>query len=198
MKRINSLISYVSSIILVFVVTASNLYGQCCTPYSSGCLQQNDGACHLFYGIEGLYWTVSQSDLNYAVEIDPSNSDAILGKGKTHFLEYKDWKPGVRGWMGWNWAYGWDLKVGYTYFSNEAKGRVDTENKTIDLKASLFHPDSEEKIAEEASGKLKLDYHTVDVIFGKILCFCDYTVVLNTSIFWSSWFKTKPTSEGPL
>lgn len=77
----------------------------------------------------------------------PSDSDFIIGDGKTHFLEYDQWKGGVRGWFGWNWAFGWDLKIIYTWFRNRAKGKVDTDGHTHDLKASLFHPDSDEENA---------------------------------------------------
>lgn len=179
MYRTRHLTMKLSCVVLFFVASLSNLNAQCCRPFCYECLQEDDGVCHLFYGAQGLYWTTCQSDLNYAVDFDPSDSDAILGEGKTHFLEYDDWKGGVRGWFGWNWAYGWDLKIAYTYFCDEAKGKADTDNQTIDLKASLFHPDSDEEIAESASGKLDLEYQTLDVIFGKVICFCDDTVVLH-------------------
>jgi hypothetical protein len=141
-------------------------------------MQEGDGICHLFYGIQGLYWTTAASDLNYAADVDSFDIDAILGQGKIHFLEY-GWDGGVRGWMGWNWCRGWDLKLIYTYYRNDEKSKTEKHDEDIDLFATLVHPESFEQIAEAASGKLHLEYQTIDAIFGKVLTFCSNTFVFH-------------------
>jgi hypothetical protein len=139
----------------------------------------DDGVCHLFYGAQALSWTVYQSDLSFAVDINTEDDeDFIVGNGKTHFLEY-DWTGGVRGWFGWNWSHGWDLKLAYTYFADEAKHTVNTQGSDIDLYASLFHPDSPEELAEKASGKNKIEYQTLDVVLGKVMCFCSNQIMIH-------------------
>lgn len=138
--------------------------------------EEDDGTCHLFYGAEGLYWTVFQSDLDFAVDVKKSEEEVL--QGKTHFLDY-NWDGGFRVWFGWNWDPGWELKATYTYFADEGKSRAESKDPEFRLSASLIHPATKEKYAEKANGKVKLDYQTVDLFFGKIICFCTNAFIFN-------------------
>lgn len=145
--------------------------------YCFDCQQNCDSECHLYFGAEGLYWTVYDNDLDYAVDFDSAET-VLLGPSKTHFSRY-DWDWGVRGWMGWNWCCGWDAKAVYTYFETTGKDYVDTSDLDVNLKASLLHPATGLSNAEKATSYSTLRYQTVDLLFGRIVCFCQNTLVLN-------------------
>ncbi len=132
---------------------------------------------HLFFGAEALYWTVYQSNLDYAVDFHTEVNE-ILGPGTTHFLDY-DWKPGGRAWFGWEWCNGWNATTVYTYYYNRAKGSVSTEGSDIGLKASLLHPSTGLANAEKAHGHNSITYQTVDFLIGRTVCLCDDTVTLH-------------------
>ncbi|MFQ5729834.1 MAG: Lpg1974 family pore-forming outer membrane protein [Waddliaceae bacterium] len=150
---------------------------------SLGALPELFSGCHctpcygLSLGVEGLYWTVHQTNLDYAVDFDPTDTDKILGKGKTHFIDY-DWKAGARGTIAYKWCE-WDIKGVYTRYENHAKDHINTENSDIDLKASMLHPGTGLENGEKATGKSDLDYYTVDLLFGRELCLCSGSVNLH-------------------
>ncbi len=178
MDRKKLAICLMSIQLLTCLFIPRHLEAWCGRPYCYECNQEDDGVCHLFYGAEALYWTINQSDLDYAVDLDPANEDTILGQGKTHFLDY-DWDFGVRVWFGWNWSHGWDLKLAYTHYANETKRKTDFSGDALVLKPALLHPETVEGIADLASGKIHLEYQTADAIFGKVICFCNNQFVLH-------------------
>lgn len=167
------------SLQLISLIIPQSVNAWCGRPYCYDCNQEDDGVCHLLYGAEALFWIAYQTELDYAVDLELGD-DFILGRGKTHCLDY-GWKTGVRAWFGWNWDHGWDLKVYYTYFSDQAKGKKDysRDGGGFALKPSLLHPETLESIATKASGKLNLEYQTIDAVFGKVICFCDNQFVLH-------------------
>lgn len=159
-----------------------------CEPYSPYyCSSDNSPCCYgsneecsvcngFIFGVEGLYWTVLENNLDYAVDFDPDNVDEILG-GKTHFLDF-DWRGGARGYAGFVWN-NWDVRGVYTWYENDNNAHTDTTGSDIDLKASLLHPATDAEDAEIANAKSDLKYQTVDLILGREVAFCERSVVLH-------------------
>ncbi len=185
---------------MLFIASFANVNAGCSDPYCYDpyeknpycfeCQQNCDSDCHLYFGAEGLYWTVYDNDLDYAVDFD-SLQATILGPRKTHFSSY-DWNWGVRGWMGWNWCCGWDAKAAYTYYETDGKNYVDTQEEDVILKASLLHPATGLSDAEKATSYTDLRYQTVDLLFGRVVCFCQNTLVLHPYMgVRGMWLKQK-------
>ncbi len=154
----------------------------CCTYSPCEPLCCSDDSCCIengfFFGVEGLWWTVYQDNLDYAVEFNNAEgATEILGPGKTKFLNY-DWDGGVRGTLGWIFC-GWDLWGTYTWYQNKSDASTSTLNSDTDLKASLLHPATPEKNAEKASINSDITYQTFDVLFGRTLIFCENSLFLH-------------------
>jgi len=146
-------------------------------PYSQTnnlCTQKRDLTSGILIGVEGFYWTIFQTNLDYVVDADiPLNP--ILGPGKTHFFEY-DWKGGGRGYLGFH-TCGWEVKGGYTWYENRASGKTTLQNSLI--MPTLVYPSNLEETFEEGSGHNDLNYQTADFFFGRNLYFCCNSVTLH-------------------
>ncbi|NGX42834.1 MAG: hypothetical protein K940chlam7_01122 [Chlamydiae bacterium] len=174
--KIKTFILGLSALITTF---SGTLQGQWTSPYYQIYQVSYDEPCHVYYGGELLYWTILQSNLDYAVDVDATDSaDEILGPKRTHFLDF-DWRCGVRGWIGWNSGCDWDTKLTYTYYKNRARGRETAKDDDTDLLASLLHPSTGKKIAEKATGRNDFEYQTIDLLLGRIQCFCEKSFVLH-------------------
>lgn len=150
------------------ITNANSCFGKQRSPCDLGCSQNNG----FYFGVDGLYWTTYQTNLDYSVDFNNgSEATEILGPGKTHFLEY-NWCGGVRGHLGFQ-ACGFDTTVTYTWIQNDARGKKDTDDSDTDLKASLLHPSTGLSDADEAYGRLDLTYETLDILFGRQVDFCD-------------------------
>ena len=52
--------------------------------------------CLFYFGAEGLWWTVCQTNLDFGVDVsseDENTRDKLVGSGSHHYLDY-DWKAG--------------------------------------------------------------------------------------------------------
>jgi hypothetical protein len=147
-------------------------YDECAPRPPVACCDWGD----IFIGIEGLWWTVYQDNLDYAVEFDPDDADIILGPGHTKFLEY-DWTGGGRGRLGFV-LWGWNLHGIYTWYQNKSDSSTNTEGSDTDLKASLLHPATPESDAEFASIDSDLNYQTFEILIGRDLRLCENSIVL--------------------
>lgn len=143
----------------------------------NGNLQANNNCCMclpncLFYvGGEGLYWTVDQTDLDYAMDISSLlGRDEIVGPGKVHFLDY-DWNWGLRVWLGLEGDSGWDLKGVFTHYKNNSSASH-SGSDDFNLLATLVHPGLSRCDAFHASLKNSITYNTYDILLGNELSFC--------------------------
>jgi hypothetical protein len=133
--------------------------------------------CSFFFEIEGLWWTVCQDNLDYAVEFDPFDPDAILGPGETKFLKY-DWCGGARGYVGFR-KCGWDVGGRYTWYRNDSENELNLENSENEIKTTLLHPATEGEVAEKVGITSHVLYQTFAVFIGKDLCFWNQTILLH-------------------
>lgn len=157
----------------------SNSWSYCepCAPCEieeEACSAHNFG---FYFGTEGLWWTVNQDNLDYAVEFNSSDDDYILGPGDTKFLDF-DWKVGGRGYLGFS-LYGWDITGCYTWYKNHAHGHTDCTLSATELKPSFLHPSTDERDAERATGHNRIKYQTAEILFGRDLTFCENAFVLH-------------------
>lgn len=114
------------------------------------------------FGAEGLYWTTSQTNLDYATDVDG---------GKKHSLHYQ-WQPGVRGWWGLHCLCG-EGRFVYTWLNTEAKGSA-VGDSLDPLNPSLLQPDVDSPEALVAKAHNSLDYQTLDMLFGyNFSYYCD-------------------------
>lgn len=144
-----------------------------CEPSVDTCCSRNG----YFYGIEGLWWTVYQDNLDYAVEFNNElDATEILGPGKTKFLDY-DWQGGVRGTLGVVLS-GWDLFATYTWYQNQSDTSTNTHTTLFELKASLLHPATPQVNAQKASLDSDITYQTLDILFGRSLIFCENSILI--------------------
>lgn len=147
----------------------------CYDPYCYSCEQFCPDECHFFIGAEGLYWTVCDNDLDFAVDFDHSKTKIL--DGHTHFADY-DWRWGARVWIGWNWCCGWDSTICYTWYRGKRDKTIDRRDQDTCLKASLLHPSTELSYAKKASSDLELKYQTLDLLFGRTVTYCENSLVL--------------------
>lgn len=136
-----------------------------------------DTKCSAYFGIEGLWWTICQDNLDYAVEFDSEDAEIILGPGETNFLDY-NWCGGARGYLGFK-GCGWNVLSCYTWYRNQSDDLAEAKKSNFYLKASLLHPDTNAEDAEKATIDSVIVYQTVDLLFGKDLCFCGGTMLLH-------------------
>jgi hypothetical protein len=132
----------------------------------------NAGDCcitpSLYVGGEGLWWTVCQEDLEFAVDVDSEGGEMLVGPGETHALEY-DWRGGARGFIGFDGYCGWDIRAVYTWYKNNTdENLTQLENLLI---ASWAHPGGIGFNALTATASQNFKYETADLIFGKELTF---------------------------
>ncbi|MGA8165187.1 MAG: Lpg1974 family pore-forming outer membrane protein [Waddliaceae bacterium] len=156
----------------------SPYFSDCCYAQPmEPCSQRRRKACGLIIDAEGLYWTIFQTNLDYAVDaVDEDPSSNILGPGKTHFLDY-DWRWGGRGYLGIQ-NCGWEVKGGYTWFESKASGKTIAKLPDMILKPSLIHPSVDREFAERAFGDQCLNYQIVDLLYGKNLYLCCNSLTL--------------------
>lgn len=117
-----------------------------------------------------LYWTVCQGDLGYAV--DQENNQI---SGEIHSVDY-DWDLGFRilgGYRGG--CNGWDTTFVFTTYSNSGNDSAESNNF---LFGSLVHLDTGNNgnLFRSAIANIDLCYHTIDLLFGRTLCFRNDTV----------------------
>ena len=126
---------------------------------------------NLFVGAEGLYWTVDQRDLDYAIDVDASDgATEIVGPGHVHFLDYH-YRGGVRFWVGFQGQNNWDLLFAYTsYRNNSHEDHTGTAGETL-LLATLVHPAITNSTALSAELRSKLTYRSYDLLLGNQLSF---------------------------
>lgn len=160
------------SVIMMFFVTAgvmhANVYSGRCHP-----CQEND--CGFYAGGDLLYWTVNQSELDYAVDNEDSDH-GNLGKGKVHYLDF-DWDVGFRLFAGYHLGWDcWDATVVYTHFCEEATGSDKTSHEQ-DLVPTLEPPDADVEVVDRAKGDNDLDYDVLDLVFTRPFCVSECSVL---------------------
>jgi len=159
------------------------------SPCDFGCARQ----CGFNAGADVLYWTVCQSDLDFAADSTTTDDPPdLLGLGDTHFLDY-DWCPGVRGYFGIE-ILGVGLTGGYTWIKNKATGYKDYTNVDAVLVASLLHPNTGLADATIADGVLDSWYQDAELVFSKEVEFCDDKLILRPFI-GARWVKIKQDLE---
>lgn len=147
--------------------------GECCCEPCGVCCWDQEG---FFVGADFLYWTVYQSDLDFAVDANVSAVTTVLGPGKVHYLDY-DWDSGFRVEGGYRLGCeDWMGKVVYTYYRDTAKGSAKGSVQQ-ELEATLLSPSVSFNPFREARGRNKLEYDVVDILIGKSLKFCDKTIL---------------------
>ncbi|MGA8165188.1 MAG: Lpg1974 family pore-forming outer membrane protein [Waddliaceae bacterium] len=166
--------------LFITLMSWDGVKGQSCTPYDYAHDWQFLCPCHLFYGAEGLYWTIFQTNLDYAVSFKRNQS---LELKKTHFFHH-DWKWGVRLWMGWNWGCNWETRWIYSWYLSKNRGSKESSDSTCGLKGSLLYPTKERTPIKRASGYNQIKYQTVDWEAGNVLSFCGHTWILRPFIAW--------------
>lgn len=159
MRRFNGLGTILVGLTLLFSRIESYEYG------FEGYSLCPDQFCYdpvgLFVSAEMLYWTVYQSELDYA--IDDSTSSYIAGPGDIHFIDY-DWNFGFRAMMGYRGGCnGWSLRAVYTGYCNTGKDKK-TAKEGFTLSSSLVHPDTTPTQFSTIEAKNSLRYQTVDVL----------------------------------
>jgi hypothetical protein len=150
----------------------------------SGSLQANCNSlcnlpnCLFYVGGEGLYWTVNQSDLDYAMDLSSLlGRDEVVGPGNVHFLDY-DWDWGFRLWLGLHGESGWDMRGAYTHFKNKTSvSRTGSEDHN--LIATLVHPGLSRCEAFSASLDNCITYNTYDILLGNEVSLCCDALKLN-------------------
>lgn len=165
---------FLSLFITLIWTSWNHLQGQSCIPYDYAHDRQLLCPCHLLYGLEGLYWTVFQPNLDYAVDFERNQSPGLK---KIYFFHH-DWKCGTRLWLGWNWGCGWEVKWIYSRYLTKNHGSTNSHNSNCGLKASLLHPAKGSANAKKASGHHQLKYQTVDLQVERVLSFYHHTFVL--------------------
>lgn len=132
--------------------------------------------CGPFGGVELLYWTVEQSDLDYVAERETGLT--AVGPKKLHFVCY-EWDPGFRAMVGYRIGCdGWDGSLRYTYFHSTAKDSTDIiengEVGTGNLLPVLLHPAFDAGGASaKASARVSTQFEVLDFTFSRPFCVSD-------------------------
>ena len=143
----------------------------------SSCEYGCTSRCGFNAGLDLLYWTACQDNLDFAVDhTDSEGSPALLGAGSTHFLDY-EWSPGVRGYFGFDFL-GFGVRGQYTWIKNKAKKELDN----TPLIASLLHPDTGISRANAALGSQDLWHQSAELLFSRETEFCDQKLILRPFI----------------
>ncbi len=132
----------------------------------------NSNPCfNLIVGAEGLYWTVDQRDLDYAIDVSAvTNTPELAGPGDVHFLDYHH-KGGIRFWVGFETQNSWDLRFIYTSYHNHAHDNITSDGVNTLLLATLVHPGSFTNRAQTVDAETRLSYRTYDLLMGNKLSF---------------------------
>ncbi len=163
--------------VMMFLITVgavhANISSGCCNPCQENNCCTDD--CGFYLGGDFLYWTVNQSELDYAVD-DEDSDHGNLGKGKVHYLDF-DWDAGFRIFGGYSLGWDcWDVAVVYTHFCEEANGSAKTSNDQA-LVPTLEPPDADVKVVDKAKGDNDLDYDVVDLVFTRPFCISKCSVL---------------------
>lgn len=163
--------------------TASNQWKS--SPCEYGC----NNRCGFNAGIDYLYWTVCQNNLDFSVDHTIADDPpTLLGTGKTHFLKY-GWSSGVRAYLGLE-LLGFEIRGQYTWIENKAKETKDYTDTDAVLVASLLHPNTGLANARIAQGLQDLWYETADLLFSREMEFFDYKLILRPFI-GAKWMRIK-------
>jgi hypothetical protein len=124
----------------------------------------------LYIGAEGLWWTVYQEDLEFAVDVSSNDENILVGPGKTHSLDY-GWRGGARGFIGFDGYCGWDIRGVYTWYKADPFSHVTHDNDEQLLLASWAHPGGVGFEAEIATASQHFTYQTADLLFAREVTF---------------------------
>jgi hypothetical protein len=109
-------------------------------------------ASGLFGSADYLNFHLIRRDLDYAISSLPGA--IVITGGEIHELEH-DTTPACRAMIGYQWANGWQLGLGYTTFQTTAFGSAEDGSGT--LYATRSHPDLNRRAAQaDASSGLKM------------------------------------------
>lgn len=160
---------------MAFVLCATTIHADCpqwCDPCYKERFETDSG---FFGGAELLYWTVCQSDMDYAVDVNDVQQiqGPGVGPGHRHFLDY-EWDFGGRAIVGYRFCEGWDVRGIYTYYQNRGSGNTTNMNmndgRETHLKPTLWHPKFGEDRAEKARASNRITYQTLDVLTSRPFC----------------------------
>ena len=120
-------------------------------------LKAKAAATGVFATVDYLYWQLRRRDLDYAITSQPGAM--VFSDGEIHELEHPS-EPGVRTVMGYEFATGWQIGIGYMNYDSTSSGTAEDGAGT--LFATRSHPDINRR-AGIATADASFDMRVLDL-----------------------------------